>query len=78
MNKWGNLMGSNLFLRVYRFYREGFRNMSGWGRQVWVVILIKLFILFAVLKLFFFPDFLRKNFKTDEQRSDYVLEQFTK
>jgi hypothetical protein len=71
-------MGSNLFLRVYRFYREGFRNMSGWVRQVWVVILIKLFILFAVLKLFFFPDFLRKNFKTDEQRSDYVLEQFTK
>jgi hypothetical protein len=37
-----------------------------------------LFVIFIVLKLFFFPDFLKKNYKTDEQRSKHVLEQLTK
>ncbi len=71
-------MRSNLFVRIFRFYLDGFRNMSAWGRQVWIVILIKLFIIYAVLKLFFFPDILQKRFDTNEQRSDYVLEQLTK
>lgn len=51
--------------------------MSGWGKQVWIIILVKLFIMFAVLKLFFFPDFLQTNFDTDEQRSEQVLENLT-
>jgi len=49
--------------------------MSQWGRKVWIIILVKLFIIFALLRLFFFPDFLKKNFDTDEQRGEYVLEQ---
>lgn len=47
------------------------------GRQLWIIILIKLFILFAILRLFFFPDFLKSKFKTDEDRSNYVIEQIT-
>ncbi|MGV8091447.1 MAG: DUF4492 domain-containing protein [Mangrovibacterium sp.] len=70
-------MGENIFYRIWRFYREGFRSMSGWGKQVWIIILIKLFIMFVVLKLFFFPNFLNKNFDTDEQRSGHVLENLT-
>jgi len=49
--------------------------MSQWGRKVWIIILVKLFIIFAILRLFFFPDFLKKNFDSDEQRGEYVLEQ---
>jgi len=64
--------------RIFRFYYEGFRDMSWWGRRVWIIILIKLFIMFAILKVLFFPDFLKKKFDTDNQRSDYVLEQLTK
>ncbi len=52
--------------------------MGLWGRQVWLIILIKLFIMFVILKLFFFPNLLKQNFDTDEQRSEYVLEQLTK
>jgi len=42
------------------------------GKNLWVIILIKLFILFFILRLFFFPDFLNSKFKTDQQKSDYV------
>jgi len=65
-----------LATRVYRFYRDGFRQMTV-GRTLWKIILIKLFILFAVLKFFFFPDFLATKFPTDTQRADYVIEQLT-
>lgn len=63
-----------VFLQVWDLYYDGFRNMSSWGKQVWIVILIKLFILFFVLRLFFFPNFLKTNFKTDKERGNYVLE----
>lgn len=62
---------------VFMFYYEGFRTMSWWGRRVWVIILIKVCIIFLVLKMFFFPDFLRTNFSSDNERSDYVIEQLT-
>ncbi|NCB06943.1 MAG: DUF4492 domain-containing protein [Bacteroidia bacterium] len=68
---------SNLFLKIGHFYIHGFKNMSLWGRQVWIIILIKLFIMFVILKLFFFPNFLKSNFETDEERSNHVLEVIT-
>lgn len=66
-----------LLKKIYLFYKEGFTNMPPWARQVWVVIIIKLFIMFAVLKVFFFPDFLNTNFKNDAERSNHVLENLT-
>jgi hypothetical protein len=57
------------------FYYEGFRTMPPWGRRMWLIILLKLFIMFAILKLFFFPDFLGSRFTTDEEKGDYVIEQ---
>ena len=62
---------------VWKFYYEGFKNQSGWSRQVWIVILVKLFIMFFVLKLFFFPNFLKTKYSNDQERSDYVIEQLT-
>lgn len=67
----------NILLRVFRFYYEGFRDMTV-GKRLWLIILIKLFIMFAILKIFFFPDFLKSKYNTDKQRGDYVLEQLTK
>ncbi|MGE5382101.1 MAG: DUF4492 domain-containing protein [Omnitrophica WOR_2 bacterium] len=66
----------NILTRVFNFYYEGFKNMTT-GKTLWVIILIKLFILFAILRLFFFPDFLGTNFKTDKERSNYVIERLT-
>ena len=65
-----------MFRKVFSFYLEGFRNMT-WGRRLWGIILIKLFILFAILRIFFFPDVLERDFQSDEQRSQHVIEQLT-
>lgn len=62
--------------KIYRFYRNGFQSMTV-GKTLWKIIFIKLFIMFAVLKVFFFPDFLQTNFSTDQQRADHVIEQLT-
>jgi hypothetical protein len=64
----------NIFTRIFRFYRDGFLGMTV-GKKLWIIILIKLFILFFILRLFFFPDFLKSKFHTDKERSDYVREQ---
>lgn len=68
---------SSIPKRIFRFYYDGFRGMSGWGRKVWIIIIIKLFIMFAILKIFFFRGFLEKNFDNDKARSEHVLEQLT-
>lgn len=61
---------------IFRFYVDGFKNMT-WGKNLWLIIFIKVFIMFAILKLFFFSDFLGTQFENDQQKSDYVLEQLT-
>ena len=48
------------FYRAFDLYYDGFRNMR-LGRTLWAIILIKLFIIFFVLKIFFFPNFLKEH-----------------
>jgi len=71
-------MSKNIFIRIFHFYTGGFKNMEKWGRQLWIIILVKLFIMFVILKMFFFPNFLKTNFENDEDRSEYVIEKITK
>jgi len=60
-----------VLLSIIRFYYEGFRDMK-LGKTLWAIILIKLFIMFVVLKIFFFPDFLGTKFKSEKDKADYV------
>ena len=43
---------------IYAFYREGFRGMT-LGRTLWCIILVKLVVIFAVLRVFFFTPHLQ-------------------
>ncbi len=55
---------------VFHLYYDGFKNMSV-GKTLWVVILVKLFIIFFVLKLFFFPNILHEKAPKGHE-ADYV------
>ena len=59
MNKEGFLY------KAFDLYYEGFRSMR-LGKTLWAIILIKLFIMFAILKVFFFPNFLKQHAQGNE------------
>ena len=59
-------------IAIYNFYVEGFRNMT-WGRQLWWLILLKVVLLFLVLRAFFFKTILAG--KSDEQKIEHVSNQ---
>lgn len=63
--------------KIISLYVDGFRSMTV-GRKLWLLIVIKLFIFFAVLKLFFFPDILQSRYDTDAERADAVREALIK
>lgn len=69
--------GVKVLKKIFHMYYDGFRSMV-LGRTLWKLILIKLFIMFAILKVFFFPDFLGTNFSTDAERADHVLQNLTR
>jgi len=68
--------GEVMFKNAFNLYYDGFRSMVV-GRTLWKIIFIKLFIMFAILKVFFFPNFLATNFDTDAERADHVLSNLT-
>ena len=62
----------NIFQRVYKFYAEGIKSMSV-GRTLWIIVGIKLIILFVILRLFFFKPELNK-YKSDSEKAQHVIE----
>ena len=61
----------NLINRVFRFYYDGFRSMTV-GKKLWTLIIVKLIIIFAVLKLFFFHDYIGERCDDDRQSAIHV------
>ena len=64
----------DITVSVWHFYRDGFRNMT-WGRPLVWLILLKVFILFAVLRVFFFKPAM--SGMTEEQKIETVAERMT-
>jgi hypothetical protein len=67
----------NFIARAFWFYIDGFRNLTWWGKKLWLIIIIKAVIMFGILKIFFFNDYLNTNFETDTERSNHVLDELT-
>ena len=59
--------------RAYHLYYDGFRSMK-LGKTLWAIILIKLFIIFVVLKVFFFPSYIGERAEKGGE-SDFVAGQ---
>lgn len=56
---------------AWLFYVDGFRKMTV-GRQLWIIILVKLAVIFLVLKIFFFPSTIEGE--NDDEKSRFVME----
>lgn len=69
-------MQRNILYSIYRFYVDGFKQMSI-GRVLWTIIIIKLFVIFFILKLFFFPDVLKQK-SNGADRATYVAGELIK
>lgn len=61
--------------RAFSLYYDGFRNMT-LGRTLWAIIIVKLVIMFAILKVFFFPDYIGQHAGEGEE-ADFVATQMT-
>ena len=66
-------MKNSFLYRIFRFYYEGFRGMK-LGKTLWLIIAIKLFVIFVVLKLFFFPDYISDHASKGSE-ADFVATQ---
>ncbi len=64
----------NLMSKIWHLYADGFRSMTI-GKTLWLLIFIKLFIIFCILKVFFFPNFLNSVADDESQKGDYVSTQ---
>ena len=64
----------NIFQRVYKFYAEGIKSMSV-GRTLWIIVGIKLIILFVILRLFFFkPELNKYKSESESEKAQHVIE----
>jgi len=64
-------MKKSLVKRIWLFYYEGFKNMT-LGKTLWIIILIKLFIMFLILKPLFFKNELR-TYSSEEEKAEHVI-----
>lgn len=60
---------------IFLFYRNGFRNMK-LGKTLWLVIVIKLIVIFAIIKVFIYGGGLR-DFGSAQAKSAFVLQNLT-
>jgi flagellar basal body-associated protein FliL len=63
--------------RILFFYIDGFKNLSDLGRKLWVIIIIKLVVIFVVIKAFFFPT-LSSKVQSKEAQKELYIKQLTK
>lgn len=63
--------------RVWDLYYEGFKGMTV-GKTLWIIIMVKLFIFFVVMKMLFFPNILKRDYSTDEERAQHVRSELIK
>ncbi|XUP63176.1 DUF4492 domain-containing protein [Campylobacter jejuni] len=62
--------------KIFNFYKEGFKNLT-LGKTLWKIIFIKLFVMFVILKLFVFDVNFNSIFKSDKEKSTFVLKNLT-
>ncbi|MDR0961496.1 MAG: DUF4492 domain-containing protein [Mediterranea sp.] len=60
----------NAIKNIWQFYLEGFRGMT-LGRTLWLIIVVKLIIMFLILRPIFFPNYLNTH-APDGDKDEFV------
>ncbi|WP_238296595.1 DUF4492 domain-containing protein [Porphyromonas uenonis] len=60
----------------YDLYRDGLRNQSRTSRTLWIIVAIKLLIMFAILRPIFFPRVIAQQ-GDKEAQIEFVQDQLT-
>ena len=56
----------------FTMFREGFTAMSRLSKILWALVIVKLIVIFLLLKPLFFPNRLNTAFDTDTEKSRHV------
>jgi hypothetical protein len=62
---------------IFKFYLDGFRNLTI-GKTLWKLLIIKLLVIFFIIKLIFFTQTLYTKFNDESVRQDFVANNLTK
>lgn len=57
--------------KTWAMYRDGFRAMTV-GRSLWLIIAVKLAVMFLIIRMFLMPDTLSQAASDDESRAQVV------
>ena len=57
-----------MFKGILFFYIDGFKNLSDLGKKLWVIIIIKLVVIFVVVRAFFMPTLDSKMDKSAQEK----------
>ena len=67
----------NNIISIYRFYYDGFKNMT-LGKTLWKLIFIKLAVILIFLKYFIHDKKFKTEYKTETERVNFVYKNITK
>ncbi|MFW2600710.1 DUF4492 domain-containing protein [Aliarcobacter butzleri] len=67
----------NIIRNIYYFYINGFKNMT-LGKTLWKIIIIKLIVILIFLKFFVHDKSFKTEYKTYEEKVDFVYKNLTK
>ncbi len=59
----------------FKMFWAGFTTMSKQSRTLWIIVIVKLIVMFAILRPIFFPNFLKSQSKDKDGQYEYVREQ---
>lgn len=60
----------------FTMFIDGFKSMT-LGRILWIIVVVKLCIMFLILKPFFFPNFLNSKADSPQDKAEYVRKELT-
>jgi len=67
----------NNIISIYKFYYDGFKNMTV-GKTLWKLIIIKLVVILIFLKYFIHDKKFKTEYTTQTERVNFVYKNITK